>query len=252
VADIALEKSKKEEQQRKLLEEAKNQKIQKEIEDKKAKELKLRKEKEAQEQRELAERLEKEKRAKTEREKAEREKLEKEKLAKAKAAEQAERDKQEKAEKARLEQQRKLQADKEHTAKAAQQADDKARKEERQRQIQQMMSQAGTHAASDTAGTRTGGANASRGGPSAGYAAKIRGAVLPNIIFTGTVSGNPSASVEVRLLSDGTIASAKIQKSSGVPAWDKAVLDALDRTNRFPKDEDGRVEPIIVIDFRPN
>lgn len=89
-------------------------------------------------------------------------------------------------------------------------------------------------------------------GPSRSYAGRIVGAVRPNIVFTDSISGNPAADVEVRTLPDGTIASRKLVKSSGNPAWDDAVLKALDRTNRLPRDEDGRVPTVLVITFRPN
>lgn len=88
-------------------------------------------------------------------------------------------------------------------------------------------------------------------GPSATYAGRIVGAVRPNIVFTDTPVGNPEADVEVRTLPDGSIASRRLLKSSGNPAWDDAVLKALDRTARLPKDEEGRVPALLVIGFRP-
>ena len=89
-------------------------------------------------------------------------------------------------------------------------------------------------------------------GPSATYAGRIIAAVRPNIIFTDTPpSGNPSADVEVRTFPDGTIASRRLVKSSGSTAWDEAVLKALERTARLPRDEDGRVPSTLVIGFRP-
>ena len=77
------------------------------------------------------------------------------------------------------------------------------------------------------------------------------GAVRPNIVFTDTISGNPTAEVEVRTLPDGTVASRRIVKSSGVPSWDEAVLKALDRTARLPRDENGRVPATLTIAFSP-
>ena len=62
---------------------------------------------------------------------------------------------------------------------------------------------------------------------------------------------NLSAEAEIRTLPDGTIASRRLVKSSGNPAWDDAVLKALDRTARLPRDEDGRVPPVLEISFRP-
>ncbi|MBP9683160.1 MAG: cell envelope integrity protein TolA [Rhodoferax sp.] len=88
-------------------------------------------------------------------------------------------------------------------------------------------------------------------GPSAGYAGRIRAAIKPNIVFTEDVSGNPMAEVEVRTAPNGTIISHKLLKSSGIKAWDEAVLKAIDKTGDLPRDVDGKVPPTLVISFRP-
>jgi colicin import membrane protein len=87
-------------------------------------------------------------------------------------------------------------------------------------------------------------------GPSASYAGRIVAAVRPNVVFTDTVPGNPIADVEVRTLPDGTVAARRIVKSSGVPSWDEAVLKAIDKTVKLPRDEDGRVPGTLIIGFR--
>ena len=104
-----------------------------------------------------------------------------------------------------------------------------------------MMSQAG--ASDDPAATGTA---ARTSGPSAGYAGRIKARIKPNIVLTDDVAGNPLATVEVRLAPDGTIVGRKLVKSSGSPAWDEAVLRAIDRTEVLPRDIDGRVPPSIV------
>lgn len=88
-------------------------------------------------------------------------------------------------------------------------------------------------------------------GPSAGYAGRIRARIKPNITFTEDVAGNPKAEVEVRTSPDGTIISRKLLSSSGNKAWDEAVLKAIDKTATLPRDEDGRVPPVLEISFRP-
>ena len=88
-------------------------------------------------------------------------------------------------------------------------------------------------------------------GPSAGYAGRIRARIKPNITFTDTIAGNPTAEVEVRTSPDGTIISRRLAKSSGVKSWDDAVLSAIDKTEVLPRDVDGRVPPALVIAFRP-
>ena len=88
-------------------------------------------------------------------------------------------------------------------------------------------------------------------GPSAGYAGRIMARIKPNIVLTDPVDGNPLASVEVKLAPDGTIVGKRILKSSGAKVWDDAVLRAIERTEILPRDIDGRVPPLMVIDFRP-
>jgi len=88
-------------------------------------------------------------------------------------------------------------------------------------------------------------------GPSASYAGRIRARIKPNITFTEDVASNPKAEVEVRTSPDGTIISRKLLSSSGNKAWDDAVLKAIDKTNTLPRDEDGRVPPVLEISFRP-
>jgi colicin import membrane protein len=88
-------------------------------------------------------------------------------------------------------------------------------------------------------------------GPSASYAGRIRARIKPNITFMDDVTGNPKAEVEVKTSPDGTILSRKLLSSSGNKAWDEAVLKAIDKTAVLPRDEDGRVPPVLEISFRP-
>lgn len=88
-------------------------------------------------------------------------------------------------------------------------------------------------------------------GPSAGYAGRIKARILPNIVFSDTFTGNPQATVEVKAAPDGTIIGKRLLKSSGVPAWDEAVLRAIDKTEILPRDTDGRVPSSFEISFRP-
>jgi colicin import membrane protein len=88
-------------------------------------------------------------------------------------------------------------------------------------------------------------------GPSASYGGRIRAKIRPNIVFTEEIGSNASAEVEVRSSPDGTILSRKLVKSSGVKAWDDAVLKAIDKTETLPRDVDGRVPSPLVISFRP-
>lgn len=88
-------------------------------------------------------------------------------------------------------------------------------------------------------------------GPSASYGGKVRAKVKPNIVFTDAVDENVKAEVEVRSALDGTITSQRLVKSSGNKAWDDAVIKAIVRTETMPRDTDGRVPPLMILEFRP-
>jgi colicin import membrane protein len=98
--------------------------------------------------------------------------------------------------------------------------------------------------------TATGTAQRSAG-PSASYAGKVAAKVKPNIVFPDEIAGNPMADVEVRAAPDGSIVSARLLKSSGIKAWDEAVLKAIAKTEKLPQDTDGRVPSTLIIGFRP-
>ena len=175
----------------------------------------------------------------------------------------AERDKREKAERERLAADKAAKDKADQASKRAQEKAEKAQQaqaaKDRAENVKRMMGLAGASGDASSTGTakQSSGPNvgASNGAPpsglSAGYAGRIVSAVRPNIVFTDTVSGNPTAEVEVRTLPDGTVASRRIVKSSGIPSWDDAVLKALDRTVRLPRDENGRVPGTLTIAFRP-
>jgi len=87
--------------------------------------------------------------------------------------------------------------------------------------------------------------------PSAGYGDKVRAVVYSNLVFIDTIQGSPVAEVEVRTTPDGTITGRRLVKSSGLKAWDEAVLRAIDKTRTMPRDTDGRVPSPMIIEFRP-
>ncbi|HVZ46855.1 MAG TPA: energy transducer TonB [Ramlibacter sp.] len=105
--------------------------------------------------------------------------------------------------------------------------------------------------AGGTATTPSPGAAARSSGPSSSWGSRVRARVKPNIVFADDVRGNPTAEVEVRLAPDGTIVGKRLVKSSGVGAWDDAVLRALDKTEVLPRDTDGRVPSPVILEFRP-
>ena len=85
------------------------------------------------------------------------------------------------------------------------------------------------------------------------YAASIQAAIRPNITFDAdTVAGNPAVEIHVKLAPDGvTILNSAIYNASENKAWDTAALRALNKTERLPKEENGRAPPMLVITLRP-
>lgn len=185
----------------------------------------------AREKREEKEKLERQRQEEERKEAAKRE--QEKKLAEQRKAE---------AEKEKREQERK-QAEKEKKAESERQARIEAQRIENLKRIQ---GQAGATGAPDSTGTAQQSA-----GPSASYAGRIKARIKPNITFYEDVPSNPTAVVEVRAAPDGTILGRRLVKSSGVPAWDDAVLRAIDKTEVLPRDTDGRVPSPIEIAFRP-
>jgi colicin import membrane protein len=116
---------------------------------------------------------------------------------------------------------------------------------QREQQMQRIAGLAGATGEPSSTGTalRT-------AGPSASYAGRIKARIMPNIVFPDSVEGNPLATVEVKAAPDGTIIGRRLLKSSGVRAWDEAVLRAIDKTEVLPRDTDGRVPPSFEIAFR--
>jgi colicin import membrane protein len=177
-------------------------------------------------QRELEKKQEEEKDKKAEQDRLAKEKLDQEKLEKEKLA-QAKKDK-------ALNETRKREED------------EKRVEEDRQRNMERIAGLAGASGAPNAAGTAQ-----KSDGPSSGYGGRIKARVKPNIVFADEVAGNPAAEVEVRAAPDGTITGTRVVKSSGVKAWDDAVVRALERTETLPRDTDGSVPSPIIITFRP-
>ena len=160
------------------------------------------------------------------------------------AQEKAEQERQKKAAEARQAKEKQLAQEARNKEEAARA--EKELKAQRDANLRRIAGMAGA-TGSDTA---TGTAQRSAG-PSASYAGKVAAKVKPNIVFPDEIAGNPMADVEVRAAPDGTIQGARLLKSSGIKAWDEAVLKAIAKTEKLPQDTDGRVPSTLIIGFRP-
>ena len=110
-----------------------------------------------------------------------------------------------------------------------------------------------THMAGASGADNATGSAQKSSGPSAAYTNRLAALFKRNISFStaDSIQGNPEAVVQVRVSSTGLIMSKSLTKSSGVPAWDEAVLRAVEKTERIPLDENGKVVPDFPIRFGP-
>ncbi len=117
----------------------------------------------------------------------------------------------------------------------------------REKQMQRIMGMAGASGDANATGTTQ-----KSSGPSANYAGRIAAKIKSNIVFPDDIAGNPAAEVEVRTAPDGSVVGTpRVTKSSGVKAWDDAVVNAILKTETLPRDVDGRIPPVISMRFKP-
>jgi colicin import membrane protein len=168
---------------------------------------------------------------------------------------------QRKAEKKRLQAEAaaKAQAAQEKAAKQQAQAEQAKAEARHQAEVRRMTALANADQASmvnsvNGQGKTPGGHAPRDSGPSAGYGARVRARVRPNITYAdlNNIRGNPEAEVEIRTLPDGTIVGINLTRPSGVPSWDNAVQRAIEKTQIMPRDVDGRVPSPITIVFTPH
>lgn len=134
-------------------------------------------------------------------------------------------------------------------AAAEQAAEEKRLEAQRQENLKRLLAQAGGTGAPSSTGTA-----ARSAAPSNAYAAVLSAHIKHNINMPDYARLPPTlqAVVEVRATASGTVLSRKLVKPSGNPAWDDAVLRAIDRAGALPRDTDGRVPTTIEISFRPS
>jgi len=84
------------------------------------------------------------------------------------------------------------------------------------------------------------------------YAGRIAAIVKSHTNFPPPpgVVGNPTVTVRIQLLPTGEVRDAQIEKESGVPAFDDAVMRGIRASSPLPKDSNGRVEPTVDLDYK--
>lgn len=217
------------------------------LERKKAK-LKEEKEKAAAEERRKQEQKEREEEKRELEKQKQKDKDKADKLEKEKA-DKLEKAKQEKAEKAAEEKAEKELADKkaaaEKAAKAKKAAEEKkAADKARAAEMSRITGAAG-------AGTTGTAAKATAPRKDSGYVAALTSKIKSNIAYSGStdVPGNPRAVFKIEQLPTGEIISVRKIKSSGLPAYDSSVENAINKSSPLPKKKDGTVEREIELIF---
>lgn len=135
-------------------------------------------------------------------------------------------------------------ADKKRKEEAETQRLAKARDEEMRRITGGVTGTGGTGTAPKTQGSRG----------SAEYAGRVGAKIKSNTIFNvpDNLPGNPAVEYAVELLPDGSIRRPiRKTKPSGVPGFDEAVLNAIEKSQPFPPDKSGTVPSGFNIVHRP-
>lgn len=86
-----------------------------------------------------------------------------------------------------------------------------------------------------------------------GYIQKVGARIKSNTIFNvgGDLEGNPAVEYTVELLPDGSIRTIRKTKPSGVPGFDEAVRNAIEKSAPFPADKSGIAPASFTLTHRP-
>jgi colicin import membrane protein len=121
--------------------------------------------------------------------------------------------------------------------------DNKAHAEE----VKRMMAQAGSGGTGDAPKSQGNRGNAD-------YVARVGAKIKSNTIFNvpDNLAGNPAVEYAVELLPDGSIRRpVRKTKPSGVPGFDEAVLNAIEKSQPYPPDKSGAVPSSFNVVHRP-
>lgn len=174
------------------------------------------------------------KQKKLELERAEQEKIaQKKQLEKQQAEEKLKKEEQEKADKKREEDEKK------QAEKKQQEQDQKLAKKLHDQDVARMKGEA----AGGNPGASSPTAPGKPGKGDANWSDKVQAKVLSQIHFSRSASDNPDATAQfsVKLLPDGSVASVRLTKSSGITAFDEAVERAINAAAPYPSDNTGTV-----------
>lgn len=87
-----------------------------------------------------------------------------------------------------------------------------------------------------------------------GYVQKVGAKIKSNTVFNvpESLEGNPNVEFEVQLLPDGSLRGRPRKlKSSGLPGFDEAVLNAIEKSVPFPADKSGTAPAGFTVSHKP-
>jgi TonB family protein len=89
--------------------------------------------------------------------------------------------------------------------------------------------------------------------PSLTYGGRVAATIRRQLVYedADVIQGNPAAVVMVQMKGDGSVTGRALQESSGVPAWDAAVLAAIDKAGKLQVDADGFAPSQLILHVRP-
>jgi colicin import membrane protein len=103
-----------------------------------------------------------------------------------------------------------------------------------------------------SAGTPSTGKDAQTSGPRGrdSYIGRLQNAIRSQMRYPANSPGNPVVTVRIEQLPNGEVVTVTVTKASGVPSFDDAVERAVRAASPLPRDELGKVERVLDVDYK--
>jgi colicin import membrane protein len=82
------------------------------------------------------------------------------------------------------------------------------------------------------------------------YIARLVTAIRSQMRYPASAPGNPVVTMRIDQLPNGEVATVTVTKASGVPSFDEAVERAVRAASPLPRDEQGKVERVLNLDYK--
>ncbi len=103
-----------------------------------------------------------------------------------------------------------------------------------------------------SAGTPSTGKDQQTSGPRGreNYISRLQNAIRTQMRYPATSAGNPLVEIHIEQLPNGEVTGVTVLKASGVQSFDEAVERAIRAASPLPKDEQGKVERDLKLDYK--